>query len=391
MPFLLRHGIVYQDGEFIQQDLLVSEDAIAVSADNTADIEEIDCTGFHILPGLVDPHVHLREPGHAEKETIASGTSAAVHGGIATIFAMPNLNPVPDSVEHLSVEENFIARDSVISTMPVASITRGQSGEAVSDIAALSMHTFLFSDDGVGVQSEAIMEQAMIEVKKHDGAILAHCEDNRQVAKGWRINEGHKAEELGLIGVNNESEASEVRRNIELVRKTGCQLHICHVSARESIAAIRKARSEGLPVTGEATPHHLLLSENDITEDRGCWRMNPPLRSKEDQEALVEAIKDGTITMIATDHAPHTKAEKDTDLMHALNGIVGLETSFPLIYTELVKKNVITMKQCVELMSTNAVKTFRLKERGYSIHDLGIWNLEEEYEDRKSTRLNSSH
>ncbi|MCH4206714.1 MAG: dihydroorotase [Solobacterium sp.] len=381
MSIFLRNGLVYTGGEFQKKNLLVKDRETIIQTDQCPDdAEVIDCTGFHILPGLIDPHVHLREPGHSEKETILSGSKAAAHGGFTSIFAMPNLNPVPDSVEHLNVEQNIIDRDAVIGVLPVASITQNQQGEAISDIAALSMHTILFSDDGVGVQSEAIMEQAMKEVARCHGVILAHCEDNRQVARGWRINAGHKAEELGLIGVNNESEASEVRRNIELVRKTGCQLHICHISAKESIEAVRRARKEGLPVTAEATPHHLLLCEDDITENHGRFRMNPPLRSREDQLALVEAIQDGTVTMIATDHAPHTREQKDTDLEHALNGIVGLETSFPLIYTYLVKTGKITMERCMELMSINAHQTFHMKEHGLELADLSIWNLEEAYQ-----------
>ena len=320
---------------------------------------ERDLAGKIVVPGLVDMHVHLREPGFEYKETIASGTAAAAKGGYTTIMAMPNLNPVPDSLEHLKVQQDRIRYNAKIQVIPYAAITQGQKGVGeLVDFYALASEVIAFSDDGKGVQEEAMMREAMLAARRNNCLIVAHCEDESLIAKGACIHAGRKAEELGLIGISSASEYQQIERDLRLAEETGCQYHICHISCKESVELVRQAKQRGVQVSCEVTPHHLLLCEDDISADDGRFKMNPPLRTKADQEALIAGIQDGTIDMIATDHAPHSAEEKAKGLQGSAMGIVGLETAFELIYTYLVRTGKITLEKCFELMSYNCADIF---------------------------------
>lgn len=325
------------------------------------------------LPGLIDVHVHLREPGFSYKETIKSGTLAAAAGGYAAVCCMPNLCPTPDSDENLKALEDIIARDAVVRVYPYAAITIGEKGEQLVDMRALKGRVVAFSDDGRGVQSEDMMRRAMRLAKSEDVIIAAHCEDDKLRAGGY-IHAGRYAAEHGHKGISNESEYAQIARDLRLAEETGAKYHVCHVSAKESVQLIREAKARGVDVTCETAPHYLTLDENDLKED-GSFKMNPPLRSKEDRLALIEGIADGTIDMIATDHAPHSAEEKSRGLANSLMGVVGLETAFPILYTELVKKGIITLDRLVELMCLAPSKRF-----GIPIEGVGYWDLDAEYE-----------
>lgn len=322
------------------------------------------------LPGFCDVHVHLREPGFSYKETIRTGSQAAARGGYTAVCTMPNLNPVPDSLEHLKVQQDIIDADAVIHVYPYAAITVKEEGKELADMEALADHVIAFSDDGHGVQSDEMMEEAMKRAKKLNKLIVAHCEDNR-LLKGGYIHDGRYAKEHGHRGICSESEWGQIARDLELAEKTGCGYHVCHISTKESVEVIRQAKARGVDVTCETAPHYLLLCEDDLQED-GWWKMNPPLRSKEDHDALIEGIKDGTIDVIATDHAPHSKEEKSRGLEKSAFGIVGIETAFPLLYTYLVKTGVITMDRLMELLVYKPRERFNipLGEEDYSIWDL---------------------
>lgn len=305
---------------------------------------------YSIFPGFIDVHVHLREPGFSYKETIATGTRAAICGGYSTVASMPNLNPVPDSIENLNVQLDIIKKDALVNVYPFAAITKGQLGNELSDIDALYDKVIGFSDDGRGVQSDEMMEKAMLKVKSHDSIIAAHCEVNS-------------------LAPSPESEYLQLERDLKLVSKTGVRYHMCHCSTKESIDLIRQAKKAGLPVTCETAPHYLIFTENDV-QDSGSYKMNPPIRGLKDKEALLEAICDGTIDMIATDHAPHSSEEKSKGFAGSLNGIVGLETAFPLMYTYLVKAQVISLDRLIELMSIAPRKVFRIQDDGLCVFDL---------------------
>ncbi|MBQ8067462.1 MAG: dihydroorotase [Solobacterium sp.] len=322
------------------------------------------------LPGFCDVHVHLREPGFSYKETIKTGSQAAARGGYTAVCTMPNLNPVPDSLEHLKVQQDIIDADAVIHVYPYAAITVKEEGKELADMEALADHVIAFSDDGHGVQSDEMMEEAMKRAKKLNKLIVAHCEDNR-LLKGGYIHDGRYAKEHGHRGICSESEWGQIARDLELAEKTGCGYHVCHISTKESVEVIRQAKARGVDVTCETAPHYLLLCEDDLQED-GWWKMNPPLRSKEDHDALIEGIKDGTIDVIATDHAPHSEEEKSRGLEKSAFGIVGIETAFPLLYTYLVKPGVITMERLMELLVYKPRERFNipLGEEDYSIWDL---------------------
>ena len=326
-----------------------------------------------VFPAFCDVHVHLREPGFFYKETIATGTAAAARGGYTDVFSMPNLNPVPDSVENIRKQLDIIEKDAVVRVHPYAAITVGQLGETLSDMDGLAPLCIAFSDDGRGVQSEDMMRAAMLKAKEHDMIIAAHCEDNSKLCGGY-IHDGEYAKAHGHKGICSESEWGPIKRDLELARETGCKYHVCHVSTKESVELIRKAKAEGVDVTCETAPHYLVLDDSDISED-GRFKMNPPLRSREDRLALIEGIKDGTIDMIATDHAPHSAEEKGRGLEKSLMGVVGLETAFPVLYTELVKQNVITLERLVELMSVNPRRRFGLPETD----DICVFNVNDEY------------
>ena len=313
------------------------------------------------LPAFVDMHVHLREPGFSYKETIYSGTRAAKRAGYSDLFTMPNLNPVPDSLEHLQVQLDIIGRDAAVRVHPYASITVGQKGKGeLVDFEQLAPFVAGFSDDGRGVQDEGLMREAMVRCKQAGSIIVAHCEVD-SLLRGGYIHDGVYAHMHHHNGICSESEWREIERDIRLVEETGCRFHVCHISTKESVELVRQAKRKGLPVTCETAPHYLLLCDEDLRED-GRWKMNPPLRSRQDKEALIEGVKDGTIDVIATDHAPHAEEEKNKGLEKSAFGIVGLETAFPLLYTYLVKKNVISLERLVELMALRPREIMRLGE-----------------------------
>lgn len=310
-------------------------------------------SGLIRIPALVDMHVHFREPGFSQKETILSGSSAAMCSGYSDVFTMPNLNPAPDSIDNLNIQKGIIARNSLIGVHPYATITLDRKGEGeLVNIKELAPLVPGFSDDGCGVQSEDLMRRAMEQCAEAGSIIVEHCEVNSLLHNGY-IHAGVYARTHGHRGICSESEWREVERNIRLSEETGCRLHICHISTKESVQLIREAKARGVKVTCETAPHYLLLNERSMGED-GCWKMNPPLRGVDDQMALLAGIQDGTIDVIATDHAPHTDEEKSRGLEHSAFGIVGIECAFPLMYTYLVRTGFITLDRLVELMSTRA-------------------------------------
>ena len=329
-------------------------------ADLASEIEVIDhCL---ILPGLADVHVHLREPGFSYKETIRTGTMAAARGGYTAVCPMPNLDPVPDSRAHLEEELAIIRRDAVVRTLPYGAITKGEHGEELSDMEEMAANVCAFSDDGRGVQSEEMMRKAMQRAARLGKLITAHCEVN-ELLKGGYIHDGRYAKEHGHKGICSASEYEQIARDVELSRETGCGYHVCHISTKESVEIIRRAKAEGIDVTCETGPHYLLLCEDDLQEE-GRFKMNPPLRSAEDRDALIEGIQDGTIDMIATDHAPHSAEEKSRGLEKSAMGIVGLESAFALLYTYLVLPGVISLERLLELMIDAPKKRFGIDTEG---------------------------
>ena len=324
---------------------------------------------YMIFPGFCDVHVHLRQPGFSYKETIKSGTQASAHGGYTTVFSMPNLKPVPDSAEHLKEQLDIIKKDAVINVLPYGAITVGQNGEELSDMEGMAKDVIAFSDDGRGVQSEEMMKEAMLRAKALGKIIVAHCEDNSLLHGGY-IHDGVYASKHSHRGICSESEWKPIKRDLELCRQTGCAYHVCHISCKESVELIRQAKAQGIDVTCETGPHYLILTDEDLIED-GRFKMNPPLRSKEDRQALIEGVLDGTIDMIATDHAPHSQEEKSRGLEKSAFGIVGIETAFQLLYTHLVKKNIISLERLVELLAVNPRKRFGLEyDNSFTVWDL---------------------
>lgn len=328
---------------------------------------------YIIVPGLCDVHVHFREPGFSYKETIASGSAAAAHGGYTAVCTMPNLDPVPDSAEHLQVQLDAIKRGAAIKVLPYGAITVGEKGERLADMEAISDKVCAFSDDGKGVQNDEMMRGAMTAAKRLGKIIAAHCEDNSLLFGGY-IHDGEYAKAHGHRGISSASEYKQIERDLRLAEETGCAYHVCHISTKESVELIRQAKARGVDVTCETAPHYLVLCDEDMQED-GRFKMNPPLRSREDKEALIEGIKDGTIDMIATDHAPHSAEEKERGLEKSLMGIVGLETAFPVLYTELVTKNIITLDRLVELMSFKPKERFGIDTE----NDFAVFDISEAY------------
>ena len=324
-----------------------------------------------VMPGFADVHVHFREPGFSYKETIATGSRAAARGGYTAVCTMPNLNPVPDSAESLGVQLGLIKENAAIRVYPYGAITVGQKGETLAELDGMAPDVIAFSDDGRGVQSEEMMREAMLRAKSLGKIIAAHCEDNSLLHGGY-IHDGEYAHAHGHRGICSESEWRPIERDLRLAKETGCAYHVCHISCKESVELIRKAKADGVDVTCETGPHYLLLDESDLREE-GRFKMNPPLRSKEDRLALIEGIKDGTIDMIATDHAPHSEEEKSRGLEKSAFGVVGLETAFALLYTNLVKKNVITLERLIELMAVNPRKRFGIPFGS----DYCVWDLNE--------------
>ena len=329
---------------------------------------------FFLFPGFCDVHVHFREPGFSYKETIKSGSLAAKAGGYTAVCAMPNLNPVPDSLETLREELNIIERDAAIRVLPYGAITVGEKGEQLADMEAMAPYVCAFSDDGRGVQDDAMMREAMLTAKGFHKIIAAHCEVNALLRGGY-IHDGEYARAHGHRGICSESEWRQIERDLRLADETGCKYHVCHISTKESVQLIRDAKKSHVDATCETGPHYLLMDENDLQEE-GRFKMNPPVRTRSDREALLEGICDGTIDMIATDHAPHSAEEKSKGLEKSAFGIVGLETAFPLMYTYLVKKGVITLEKLIDLMSFTPRQRFEIP---FGATDVTAWDLNAEY------------
>lgn len=328
---------------------------------------------YIIVPGLCDVHVHFREPGFLYKETIKSGCRAAAHGGYTAVCSMPNLNPVPDSLENLKPQLNAIEKSAEIKVIPYGAVTVGENGCELSDMKSMAEYVCAFSDDGKGVQREDIMRQAMLEAHSLGKIIAAHCEDNTLLRGGY-IHDGKYARQHGHRGICSESEFRQIERDIKLSKETGCAYHVCHISAKESVDLIRHAKTEGVNITCETAPHYLVLCDDNLEED-GRFKMNPPLRGKADREALLHGIADGTIDMVATDHAPHSAEEKSRGLERSLMGIVGLETAFPVLYTELVLKGFCSLDKLIDLMCIAPRKRFGI-DGG---HDFAVFEISEPY------------
>ena len=364
MRCLLKGGRVYQGGSFVMADVAVEKGAVSQIAPSiTPQFGDhvLDMSHCLVIPGLVDVHVHLREPGFLYKETVETGTMAAARGGYTAVCAMPNLNPAPDTMEHLKVQLDAIEKDAKIAVYPYGCITMGQkgAGELVNH-AEIAPHVIGFSDDGKGVQSDDLMKEAMLRIAKTGRVLAAHCEDETLLRGGY-IHDGEYARLHGHKGICSESETAQVVRDLKMVKETGVKYHVCHVSAKETVAAIRRAKQEGIDVTCETGPHYLLLTDMDLQED-GRFKMNPPLRSAEDRAALIEGILDGTIDMIATDHAPHSAEEKGKGLAGSLMGVVGLESAFQMMYTYLVlEKKILSLEKLVELMCIAPRKRFGIE------------------------------
>lgn len=332
------------------------------------DISDIDLTQYALFPGFCDVHVHFREPGFFYKESIKTGCLAAAHGGYTAVCTMPNLNPVPDCPDNLKAQTDIIEKDACINVYPYGAITKGEKGESLSDMAGLADNVVAFSDDGRGLQNEELMCAAMTEAKRLKKIIVAHCEVN-SLLKGGYIHDGEYARIHGHKGICSQSEYEQIERDVKLAKEIGCAYHVCHISTKESVDIIRKAKKEGVDVTCETAPHYLVLDEGDLKED-GRYKMNPPLRSKADRLALIEGLQDGTIDMIATDHAPHSKEEKSRGLSGSAFGIVGLETAFSVLYTGLVTKGIISLEKLIDLIAVNPRERFDIPYNGYT-----VWNL----------------
>ena len=376
MKYIYKNCAIHISKEAIgHADLFIDSDIscafIGESFELHKDAQVFDGSSFHIFPGFTDVHVHLREPGFSYKETIASGTRAAAHGGYTAVCSMPNLNPTPDSVENIKVQLDIIKKDAVIGVYPYGTITVGEKGESLADLEEISKYAIGFSDDGRGVQSSEMMKEAMLRAKKLGKVIAAHCEDNSLLFGGY-IHDGDYAKNHGHRGICSESEWGPIKRDIELIRETGCAYHVCHISTKESVELIRKAKTEGLDITCETGPHYLILDDSYLQE-HGRFKMNPPLRSREDRLALIEGLKDGTIDMIATDHAPHSAEEKSRGLEKSMMGVVGIETAFPLCYTHLVKTGIITLGKLIELLHDRPCERFGIENpfpENFTVYDL---------------------
>jgi len=375
MDCVLRDATVYFNGSLRKASVTVANNKISNIFPSGGNRN----TGLYIFPGFVDVHIHLREPGFSYKETILTGTQAAARGGYTTVCAMPNVSPVPDSLITLKATRDAINRSAIIRVLPYASITKGEAGLALSDFEDLFPYVVGFSDDGRGVSDEGLMREAMRRAAELGGIIAAHCED-LTLTNGGCIHDGEYAKAHGLRGIPSESEWRQIARDIALVRETKCRYHVCHVSCSESVALIRAAKAEGLDVTCETAPHYLLLDDSCL-EDDGRFRMNPPLRAPADREALVEAVADGTIDMIATDHAPHSAEEKSRGLAGSVMGVVGLETAFAALYTGLVKTGIIPLEKLLYMLTTAPAERFGLKS-GLSPGapaDLTVFDLNDSY------------
>ena len=358
---LIKNGTVVAEGESRKTDILVADGKIAaigeaLSADEQTEV--FNAEGCIVTYGLADVHVHLREPGYSAKETITTGTRAAARGGVTTVCSMPNLMPAPDAPETIAVEQKLIDEQAVIEVLPIATISKGRERRELADIEALRPLSAGYSDDGNGIQTEELMRQAMQRIAAVDGIVAAHCEDDSLLHAGY-IHDGEYARQHGHKGICSESEWGPIKRDVKLAEEEKCRYHVCHISTKESVEIIREAKQKCAHISCETAPHYLVLCDADLQED-GRFKMNPPLRAAEDRAALIEGIKDGTIEVIATDHAPHTAEEKSRGLKGSMMGIVGIETSFAICYTHLVRKGVITIEKLIALMSENPRRIFRL-------------------------------
>ena len=369
MEKVLKNACVYEGGEFKTKDFSINTDQPSLIQGGTIS----DFSKVHIFPGFCDVHVHLREPGFSYKETIKTGTAACAKGGYTAVCSMPNLNPVPDSKENIKAQLDIIEKDAVINVYPYASITKGQKGVELSDMDGMKDLCIAYSDDGRGVQSDEMMESAMKKAKALGKMIVAHCEVNDLLFGGY-IHDGEYAKAHGHKGICSESEWKQIERDLRLAEKTGVKYHVCHISTKESVELIRQAKKRGVDVTCETAPHYLILSDKDLKEE-GRFKMNPPLRAEEDRLALIEGIKDGTIDMIATDHAPHSEEEKSKGLEKSAFGITGIELAFPLMYTHMVKTKIITLEKLVEIMAINPRKRFNIPLG----EDYCVWDLDKEF------------
>lgn len=382
MKILLNQMTVFRKGTAQKLSVLVEDGRIVSLSPNTPPVSGarvIELKNGTLFPGFVDVHVHLREPGFSYKETIAAGTRAAAHGGFTAVCPMPNLKPVPDSLENLQPQLDLIRRDGVVHVYPYGAITVGEKGEALADLEGLAPHVVAFSDDGKGVQTQETMRQAMLRAKALGKLIVAHCEDESLVGGGY-IHDGAYARAHGHRGNPSASEWKQVERDLKLVEETGCAYHVCHVSTKESVELIRQAKARGLDVTCETAPHYLVFNDTMLQEE-GRFKMNPPIRSEDDRQALLAGIQDGTVDMIATDHAPHAPEEKAGGLEKSLNGIVGLETAFPVLYTHLVRPGILSLETLIDLMHTNPARRFGIGaplEEGAPA-DLTVFDLDAQY------------
>ena len=381
MKLVLKDGYVYSSGSFHKQTVCITDGTVTCLESHPEHDGSlvVDCSSFYIFPGFTDVHVHFREPGFSYKETIATGSLAAARGGFTDVCTMPNLDPAPDSLNNLQKQLDIIKKDAVINVHPFGTITKGQNGNELSDMEDMAEKVIGYSDDGRGVQSDDMMEDAMVKAKALGKIISAHCEDNSLLFGGY-IHDGEYAKKHGHKGICSESEWKQIERDLKLVEKTGCAYHVCHISAKESVELIRQAKKKGLDVTCETAPHYLIMNDMMLQED-GRFKMNPPIRSEEDRKALIEGLLDGTVDMIATDHAPHSKEEKSKGLQGSNMGVVGIETSFAAMYTYLVKTGVMSLEKLIEVMYINPSKRFNI-EKGIEVGkkaDLTIFDLNKKY------------
>ncbi|MFV0255578.1 MAG: dihydroorotase [Erysipelotrichaceae bacterium] len=374
---LLKNGKVFINNQFVQQDIFIFKDKVFYDYHNYSNV--IDCSNLIIVPGFIDVHTHLREPGFSYKETIKTGSKAALLGGFTTIHAMANLNPIPDTIEKLNQQLAIIEKDAYIKVVPYGAITKNLQGRELAELDKMSNFVAGFSDDGVGIQNPTVLKQAMLSAKKLNKPLVLHCEDITEVNNGV-IHQGTYAKDNKLAGINSKSEYQAVKIAAQLALETGCHTHICHISTKESVEIIKEYKKLKANISCEVTPHHLILCENDIKNDDGNYKMNPPLRSNEDKKALIKALQDGTIDILATDHAPHSLKEKNQGLIKSSFGIIGLQHAFSLMYTHFVKSNIITLEKLIDLMSIQPAKIFNyphnLLNNG-DIADLSIIDLKQ--------------